>query len=72
MPAGIFMVLFTSMRSAPFPLHFVQGLVTMLPVASQLEQDATLTYWPKSDCWTRRISPVPSQFLQVDLSSPFN
>jgi hypothetical protein len=31
------------------------------PSPLQRSHKVTLTNWPKIDCWTRRISPLPSQ-----------
>src|SRR6266702_3277143 len=58
-PAGILTTTRRLLRTRPCPRHFSQGVVMTRPSPRQRSHMETLTNWPKIDCCTRRISPVP-------------
>src|SRR5207247_689642 len=58
------------LRTRPWPRHFSQGVVMTRPSPRQRSHIVTLTNWPKMDCCTRRISPVPWQAEQRVVDVP--
>src|SRR5438270_8272086 len=49
----------------PSPLQVEHGVATICPSPLQDSQSTTFTNCPKTDCWTRRSSPLPWHRGQV-------